>query len=48
MIIFDSKNNKTLQTFQQRSKKIYKDKEFNFNKEINSSLERRRFIDNTC
>ena len=45
MTVFDSKNNEISQTSQRRSKSINKNKESDFNKEMNSVLERKRLID---
>ena len=48
MIVFDSKNDEALQTFQRQNKKINKNKEFDFDTKMNLILERKKFINNIC
>ena len=45
---FDLKTTKLRKRFNDKVKKINKNKEFGFNKEMSSVLERRKFIDYTC
>ena len=48
MTTFDSKTTKLCKRLNSEAKKINKNEEYNFNKEMNSVFERKKFINDIC